>query len=730
MDTHSGSTSQCSLMVLLAKSAPEYTSLKDHLLQVSYASIAFARYLQMDEHLAYKGAVLHDIGKAHPEFQKRLQPGYRDFKVFRHEIASLLFLSVFPENDHSALIEMVAGHHKSVKKDAGDKGLLDLENGYDYIDFHIGQWDNWSPAAFALIEELGIDKTLFSKDQAKKNLQKAICYCELTVRQRGYSQWRGLLMGADHFASALINDTEKHLRRVFKVPDLSFFNNIKRTHHLYPLSLRDSRSEKKHTIVVASTGAGKTDFLFRRTKGRIFYTLPFQASINAMYKRVAHDLKPDNPELDIRVLHSTSMVVKRKSVEEETALQSLFGSSIKILTPHQLASVAFGMKGYEALLLDLKGCEIIMDEIHTYTGASQAIVLKLVYILHQLNCRIHIGTATMPTVLYNKILDILGDDVLEIKLTDVEKDQFNRHTIHKIFGFEDSIPVINQGLQKDQKILVIYNRVSRAQKAYSELKETFPDIPILLLHSRFKRSHRNEKERQLMGIDEDGKPTNQFNTSNQACIVVSTQIVEVSLDISFDLMVTETAPIDALIQRFGRVNRKRSDKTIGKTKPVYVIAPPESKTEALPYNLEILNRSWETLPNGEILKEKELQEKIDYVFPEINFLNIETHSVFKEDGRIKIDKLTHHSKSILFELLDIDSVSCICESDVNAYVNSYYEKRLEMEIPVRYFNVKAMNQMQNGNKPFIIPNKAYDQETGLDVQKISENNFDVNMQLL
>ncbi len=712
---------------LHAKSGPEWTSLHDHLLHVSYAVKAFARYLGIDESLTYKGAVLHDMGKAHPEFQKRLQPGHRSSKVFRHEITSLLFLSAFPENDYPALIEMVAGHHKSVKRDAGDKGLLDLEEGYDYVDFHVGEWDMWSPSAFDLLNELGIECKPFSEGEARENLQVAVDYCEQTTKKRGYSEWRGLLMGADHYASALINDTERHLTKAFKVPDLSFFD---RTHQLYPLSFKDSSSDRTHTIVVASTGAGKTDFLFKRTKGRIFYTLPFQASINAMYKRVANNLKPHNPELDIRVLHSASMVVKRKGAEEETALQSLFGSSIKILTPHQLASIAFGMKGYEALLLDLKGCDIILDEIHTYTGASQAIVLKLVQILHQLNCRIHIGTATMPTALYSRIMEILGDDVLEVKLSNEEMDQFDRHTIHKINAFEESLPLVKQAIDKRKKILVVYNRVARAQEAYGELKEAFPNVPIMLLHSRFKRVDRNKKESQLMGIDEDGNQAGQFNTSTEACIVVSTQIVEVSLDISFDLMITETAPIDALIQRFGRVNRKRSMNTIGKTKPVYVIAPPESKMDALPYDLEVLKKSFEALPDSDILREKDLQEKIDYVFPEINFLNIEEHAIFKQDGKIKIDKLTHHGKSILFELLDIDSVSCICESDVDEYGNSYFEKRLEMEIPVRYFNVRAMNQVQSGNKPFIIPDKAYNQESGLDVRKISENNFDVNLQML
>jgi CRISPR-associated endonuclease/helicase Cas3 len=77
---------------LYAKSAPEWTTLKDHLKHVALAAQTFARYAGLDETLAYNGAILHDIGKAHPEFQKRLNPDYRNSRIFRHEISSLLFL--------------------------------------------------------------------------------------------------------------------------------------------------------------------------------------------------------------------------------------------------------------------------------------------------------------------------------------------------------------------------------------------------------------------------------------------------------------------------------------------------------------------------------------------------------------------------------------------------------------------------------------------------------------
>jgi len=532
------------------------------------------------------------------------------------------------------------------------------------------------------------------------------------------------LNSADFFASAFENDTKKYLANTFKTPDLSFFN---RTHELFPLSLRNADSEKSHTIVVASTGAGKTDFLFRRTKRRVFYTLPFQASINAMFRRVKNDLSKTNPKLDIRLLHSASKIGKNT---EEKTLQGLVGSSIKVLTPHQIASIVFGTSGYEAVLLDLKGNDVILDEIHTYTKVSRAIVLKIVEVLKNIGCHIHIGTATMPSDLYSRIINILGkENVYEVKLESEELEKFDRHIIYKLNALEDSKDIISEAILKKQKILLVANRVKQAQKWYEELKERYSNTPVLLLHSRFKRGDRNKKEKELLGLDEDGKSINQFNTSSEACIVVSTQVVEVSIDISFDLMITEAAPLDSMIQRFGRVNRKRSFDTIGTYKPIYVLKPAEDEKETLPYDVDVLKRSYDTLPDGELLGEIELQEKIDIVFPEIDLMSIEIHSVFNNNEIWTIDKLTHRKKSILFELLEIDSVACIIESDVEEYMEANFEKRMMMEIPSRYWLVKNFESLKGyGSDPFIVPNSLYSQEVGFDVEKLKHG--DINDQFI
>ena len=110
----------------------------------------------------------------------------------------------------------------------------------------------------------------------------------------GVSTWRGVLMAADHLASAIESKSEMPLDKLFIDPDLSFYT---RKSKLFPLSEISANSQKPHTMVSAPTGAGKTDFLLRRCKGRVFYTLPFQASINAMYDRLKKDLSGTNAQV-------------------------------------------------------------------------------------------------------------------------------------------------------------------------------------------------------------------------------------------------------------------------------------------------------------------------------------------------------------------------------------------------------------------------------------------------
>ena len=234
----------------------------------------------------------------------------------------------------------------------------------------------------------------------------------------------------------------------------------------------------------------------------------------------------------------------------------------------------------------------------------------------------------MRSELEQAILQIWGgrENVQYVELPEDVSDSFNRHIVHKADSFIELLPVIRQAVDEEQKILIVCNRVAHAKEICKQSDERYPNTDKMLSHSRFKRKDRNRLEKELK---ED------YNASPHACVVVSTQVVEVSLDISFDVMITEAAPIDALIQRFGRINRKRNADTIGKYKPVYVIAPPEEDSECLPYSREVLQRSYDVLPQNALLREAELQSLIDRVHPQIKRINIGLDAVFV-DGKWRL----------------------------------------------------------------------------------------------
>ncbi|HRI60772.1 MAG TPA: CRISPR-associated helicase Cas3', partial [Saprospiraceae bacterium] len=574
-----------------------------------------------------------------------------------------------------------------------------------FIAFHLKEWAEWSPQALEVAARFGVPTRPISMEEARVALEYAINYCE--KRPRGWSPLKGLLRGADHFGSAFTHEVEAVLKRTFQTPNLDWFRDEKRRHPLYPLSHTSTDDTRPHTLVVAPTGAGKTDFLLRRCHGRVFYTLPFQASINAMFDRIQKAV----PEADVRLLHSTSRLKAGGNSVEQT-LQPLIGAAVKVLTPHQIASIIFGTSGYETVMLDLRGTDVILDEIHTYSDWSGAMVREIVRALLRLDCRIHIGTATIPTVLYQQMLDILGGKaaVYEVKLPDVQLDTFNRHIIYKEKNDSERVrEILEKAFADGERVLLVHNVVKDAQASYVEWKAAFPDVPMMLIHSRFRRKDRMRLE---------GELTNDYNvrakTAYSPCLVISTQVVEVSLDISFDRMITACAPLDSLVQRFGRVNRVRNDETIGRHKPVHVLEPEGS---ALPYKAEILKASFAQLPDGGVLEEREVQAKIDAVYPTIESKEIDMHLIFRE-GQHTIQELTHRKKAVIVEVLEIESVSCILGSDRTAYEAGTWEQRVELDIPMPLSALRGKfnkyPQLDIGSWPFVIPQtEAEHKELGL-----------------
>ncbi|MBC9915351.1 CRISPR-associated helicase Cas3' [Chitinophaga varians] len=663
-----------------------------HLKHVAWVIDVMCRHFQHPfcDQLARKGAILHDLGKAHPHFRRKLQKtksgtlaaevdgGY----VHRHELSSLAFLPAFPREEWDVLIDMVAGHHRSVVYDPRRQGILDLDhNDRHWISQHLHDWEEWSGYGRSILQYFNYDCPVITRKEAEGALQYAVDYC--TCRPAGWSRWRGLLKAADHFASAYTFNTQRRLDRLFKKPDLTLVN-ARRGNDLYPLSTLSADDKRPHTIVSYPTSSGKTEFLVRRCIGRIFYMLPYQASCNAMQQRLGELL-----QTVVDLQHGTSELAEGK---KERLAPSLAGAAVKVMTPHQVAAIVLGIAGFESMMLDLEGCDVILDEIHTYENFTQAMVLEIVKTLVRLNCRVHIGTATMPRCLYHAILEILGgpENVYEVVAPPEVLDSYNRHTIHRIPDDRTVPDILQKAINEGDKCLLVFNTVGDAQDAYEKYAQMFKDIPVLLIHGRFSWTFRHKAAQKLEKLDKADAP----------CIVIATQVVEVSLDISFDLLVTECAPLECLIQRMGRIHRRRSEHRHQMRKPVYVLAPAGN---CRPYNREIVETSYELLPDGE-LQERDLQQKLDTLYPSLTPREIDDHLIFR-NGRYVIRELTDTRNPILSMTMDTDTLTCILEEDVARYTKAGWRQQRRMEIPIKWGLVKKhqlKNQLEVGAKPFVV----------------------------
>jgi CRISPR-associated endonuclease/helicase Cas3 len=183
-------------------------------------------------------------------------------------------------------------------------------------------------------------------------------------------------------------------------------------------------------------------------------------------------------------------------------------------------------------------------------------ILKTVEYLHKnFNARFLIMSATFPSLIKTQLVKLL-DDPAEICAEQALFDQFQRHRLVML----DGELLSTQGLQRivadacvGKSVLVVCNLVDRAQTVYQQLSRQLEPfkIPVELLHGRFNMRDRSRKEAIIRNAS--GSKSQQ----RYPIVLVATQAVEVSLDIDLDTIYTDPAPLEALVQRFGRINRRR-----------------------------------------------------------------------------------------------------------------------------------------------------------------------------
>lgn len=637
------------------------------------------------EHLFY-AVYMHDLGKSASGFQTMLLGG--PTWGYRHEILSAGYissLSSLDEETKRAVALAIITHHKGIAK-LREKFNTTYMTGRENFVQHVEELREH----FTFTQEFLRDIPRYAKEylgyalpppQPPQSLAEILdaykfvvrwyrdCIDddELTPLHSTYgTMLRGLMIACDHLASSGREEVRAGLDQEFieqvillsrssqvvrQQPSIKLFAELDEKKEptretlartgLYSFQ-RQMMSLKGSTFLSAPTGSGKTEASLlwagsnQDSGRRIFYVLPYTASINAMSKRLADYFGEDN----VGVLHGKAsyfiytMMCERNYTPKAAAefardtqgLTKKLYRPLKILTPFQILKAFFGLKGWESLLAEMAGGLFIFDEIHVYDAHITALILKAIEQLSDLDARFLFLSATFPTFLKEKIKSILPN-INDVALDESEVDDTRllntpRHRIKLLDGeITEHIGLIRKELESGKRVLVVCNTVKRAQGIYPDLLSAAKTAA--LLHGRFILRDREQIEKSLDKVQ----------------LLVGTQTVEVSLDLDFDVLFTEPAAIDALIQRFGRVNR-RGEKGIV---PVYICMV-GSENDKYFYDLNRIATTLNVLPNGEELTEKHVNKLVEQVY-EAGY-NVEEKETF--------DKVTSSFREIIDRLYPFD----------------------------------------------------------------------------
>ncbi len=570
---------------------------------------------QFWEHL-FCGLFLHDFGKATTGFQKIFEKG--EPWNYRHEILSAGFVECFniPKLYSDSIALAIITHHKDI---------LELRERY------------------ATIGPIGRDRFLRMRDELKPNLKelKKIWKSLPTLSEKYlgirlsdfdfissveelrdvykdvivpyYHKWaegerlpnrmynlflKGFLTACDHLASAgkyEILSAVRDIKSIYKFPRLRKIQE-------------KALKTKGDTILIAPTGSGKTEAaLFwchsnqnPHSSKRIFYVLPYVASINAMYERLVKDFNDDL----VGVLHGKSSYFLYKAFSDQEyevavtkarAMKSLTKKiyrPYKVLTPFQILKTFFGIKGFERQFSEITNGLFVFDEIHAYDPHTTALILEMLKILkNDYHANILVMSATLPSFIKQMLQKVLDATLIYLQPPELKK--FTRHKINVLGGdIFSNIGKIKQEI-KNKRVLVVCNTISQAQLAFHELLECTKNCA--LLHGRFILKDRERIEKNINNLD----------------LLVGTQAIEVSLDIDYDVLYTEPAPIDALIQRFGRVNRRGWESN--KISPIFVFDT-GSDVDKYIYNENIVDKTIDILVQTGLLEEQRVQGFVDNIY--------------------------------------------------------------------------------------------------------------------
>ncbi|WP_202319142.1 CRISPR-associated helicase Cas3' [Archaeoglobus neptunius] len=572
---------------------------------------------------------LHDIGKLTKEFQENIRQNRRSQKYPHAYYGFFLLYESFTDTIIEIPIELAAilGHHTQLYDQ-----LYSDHNQFERPTFLVNEIKEFVNNATKIYTELGFNEFFVfngfdivvheSRPRPKvvnkvrnefvKRINEFVDENRNWERTKSiFSYFFAVLQICDDYASAHFskfvesyNGEQRLFDSVLENPDeyvpfLKVDDPIKKVlgdKDPYKFQ-KDLLDAPKFVTLFAPCGRGKTEAallwalnaLEKYRRNKIVFAMPTQTTSNAMYDR----LKAIFGEENVGLYHGRCFIKLRddlkketdedfeeeKDVEEirsETFKGNTFFKPITITTvDHLIYSFVKGFSQADFALGNLQNAVIIFDEVHYYEKLTLEHLLTLFNLLTKMDIPHLLMSGTLPDFMlkeldncYRHIVDKEGLEFIPFKLELHGRPMFD----------DDVVNEIVENYRKGLTQFTILNTVERAKQFYLRLKEELKnsDEPnIMLYHSQFTYNDRVKKENEIYS-----------RIKNKPFILVATQVIEISLDISCDVMYSELAPPDALGQRAGRLNRKGREWS-NEFEHVLKIYTPEKH---LPYEEDLFNK--------------------------------------------------------------------------------------------------------------------------------------------
>ncbi|MGB9677036.1 MAG: CRISPR-associated helicase Cas3' [Candidatus Ratteibacteria bacterium] len=545
----------------------------------------------------------------------------------------------------------------------------------------------------------------------------------------------GCLRRCDYAASGNVEIEELNNlgRKVYNKLNNNIKEKLKQSGELWQEKVLEKK-DSNNLILIAPTGSGKTEFalLWAKNRGKkLIYTLPLRVALNDLFGRFGKRDKYFD-ENDVDILHSTAFVeyLKEERLGESVDIGArvtgikMFSSPILLTTPDQVFLSSLKYYGFDKLFSVYPLSSIVIDEIQAYKPEMAAVIIKTIEAIKKTSGDVLVITATFPPYLKEYFKDFTYIDLKEeneIK-NKVKNYKIKRHKImlksKGIFEYnnkelaikEDSLGEIKNIIDynKSKNILIIVNNVGKSIELFKELEKDEniksrmfigDDVP-LLLHSRI-----IEKEKSIR-IKEIKK---KLDKKEKGMILVSTQLVEASVDVDFDILITEISPIDSQIQRWGRIYRNRENEGDYEEKDanIYIFSEIDKGTEAI-YDknaIEITSKILEKNQNKcfgyedeRDLIEKVFSEKIensslrDFYIQEIN-KNLEWLKYYSIEKRDEAQRIFRNIAGLQVVCLDLIDKS---EDEIEkAFVVVLREDTNNWDLPWKELENKVKEKLKN-----------------------------------